>query len=88
MGVTAPMFMASAADLFKGRLFGLIYGIIEGFIGLGAAFGTWIAGVIFDTTQSYRWAFVMAIIVFGLSSVFMWLAAPRRASVNLKPCFK
>ena len=33
-GVTAPMYMAIAADLFKGRIFGLIYGIIEGGIGV------------------------------------------------------
>jgi len=29
-GVTAPMFMSVAADLFKGKMFGLIYGIVEG----------------------------------------------------------
>ena len=43
-GVTAPMFMSAAADLFKGKVFGLIYGIVEGAIGIGGAFGAWVGG--------------------------------------------
>jgi MFS family permease len=78
-GVTAPMFMAAAADLFRGKAFGLIYGVVEGAIGMGGAFGAWVAGAIFDTTQSYQWAFFLALVVFALSGAFMWLAAPRKA---------
>jgi MFS family permease len=52
-GATAPMFMAVAADLFKGRIFGLIYGFVEAGIGIAGAFGAWIAGFIFDKTQSF-----------------------------------
>jgi len=83
-GVTAPMFMSAAADLFKGNLFGLVYGILEGGIGVGAALGAWVAGFIFDRTESYQLAFFLAISVFILSCLFIWLAAPRkaRASVN------
>ncbi|MBW2340029.1 MAG: MFS transporter, partial [Deltaproteobacteria bacterium] len=77
-GVTAPMFMSVAADLFKGRMFGLIYGIVEGCIGIGGAFGAWVAGYLFDITQSYQWAFALAMIAFILSSLFIWLAAPRK----------
>jgi MFS family permease len=77
-GVTAPMFMSVAADLFKGKMFGLIYGIVEGGIGIGGAFGAWVAGYIFDTTQTYQGAFALAIIVFILSCLFIWLAAPRK----------
>jgi MFS family permease len=77
-GVTAPMFMSVAADLFKGRVFGLIYGIVEGAIGIGGALGTWVGGYIFDKTMSYQWSFVLAIIVFILSCLFIWLAAPRK----------
>jgi OFA family oxalate/formate antiporter-like MFS transporter len=79
-GVTAPMFMAAAADLFKGRVFGLVYGILEGCIGIGAAFGAWVAGFIFDSAQSYQWAFNVALFVFALSGFIMWLAAPRKAA--------
>jgi len=75
-GVTAPMYMAISADLFKGRIFGLIYGIIEGGIGVAGALGAWLAGYIFDIHNSYRWAFVLVIVVFLVSILFVWLAAP------------
>jgi MFS family permease len=77
-GVAAPMFMAVAADLFKGRIFGLIYGLLEAGIGIGGAFGAWMAGFIFDKTQSYQAAFVLVIVAFLLSGIFIWLAAPRK----------
>ena len=77
-GVTAPMFMSVAADLFQGRSIGLIYGLLEGAIGIGAAFGSWVAGFIFDNTQSYQWAFVLASFVTILSCLFVWVAAPRK----------
>jgi MFS family permease len=77
-GVTAPMYMAVAADLFKGRIFGLIYGFVEAGVGLAGAFGAWVAGFIFDRTQSYQIAFVLVIAVLLLSCIFIWLAAPRK----------
>ncbi len=78
-GATAPMFMSVAADLFKGKIFGLIYGIIESGIGIAGAIGAWVAGFIFDQTQSYHRAFVLAIAVLLISSLFVWLAAPRKS---------
>jgi MFS family permease len=78
-GATAPLFMATAADLFKGRIFGLIYGIVEGTMNFGGAIGAWVAGFIFDQTKSYRLAFMLAIIVCFLSCIFIWIAAPRKA---------
>jgi len=77
-GVTAPMFMSVAADLFQGRGFGLIYGILEGVIGIGGALGAWVPGFIFDKTQSYQWAFGLAAFMAILSCLFVWLAAPRK----------
>ena len=77
-GATAPMFMAVAADLFKGRIFGLIYGFLEAGIGIAGALGAWIAGFIFDKTQSYQAAFVLVIVAFLLSGILIWLAAPRK----------
>jgi MFS family permease len=78
-GVTAPMFMSITADLYKGKHFGLIYGMLEGVIGLGAAFGAWIAGYIFDQTQNYFWAFMIAMILNLISILLVWLAAPRKS---------
>jgi sugar phosphate permease len=77
-GATAPIFMAASADLFRGRIFGLIYGIVEACIGVGGALGSWIGGYVFDKTQSYQWAFILAIAMFLLSALFIWIAAPRQ----------
>ncbi|NIS72737.1 MAG: MFS transporter [Proteobacteria bacterium] len=77
-GVTAPMFMAVAGDLFRGRGFGLIYGILEGVIGVGGALGAWVAGFIFDETETYRWAFLLVMFSSVFSCLFIWLAAPRK----------
>jgi MFS family permease len=77
-GVTAPLFMSIAADLFQGKGFGLIYGIVEGGIGVAGAIGAWSAGFIFDMTQSYLWAFLLGIIVVLISGLLSWVAAPRR----------
>ncbi len=76
--VTAPTFMSTAADLFQGRSFGLIYGMVEGVLGAGAALGSWLAGYLFDRTQTYRWAFALAAAAAGLSCICLWLAAPRK----------
>ncbi len=77
-GVCAPTFLSVSADLFQGRRFGLIYGVLEAVIGAGCAFGSWVAGFIFDQTESYRWAFLLAGSVSLLSAVFVWFAAPRK----------
>ncbi len=83
-GVTAPMFIATAADLFQGRKFGLIYGILEGVIGAGCAFGTWFGGFIFDTTHSYQVAFLLCAIFALASSIVVWFAAPRKVRRMVK----
>jgi len=83
-GVTAPMFMSTAADLFQGKTFGLIYGIVEGALGAGGALGAWFAGFLFDQTQTYRWAFGLAGMVAVVSCGLIWLAAPRKVRRVLK----
>jgi MFS family permease len=77
-GSTAPMFMSIAGDLYKGRHFGLIYGMLEGMIGMGAAVGSWLAGYLFDQTQSYLGAFSLAILSCAISVLLVWHVAPRR----------
>jgi len=78
-GVTAPMFIAAAADLFQGRIFGFIYGIMEGGVGIGAALGAWVPGYIFDRTHSYQWGFALALAAFVCSGLLMWVVAPKKA---------
>jgi MFS family permease len=77
-GVMAPIYMSTSADLFQGKSFGLLYGIFESVIGLGAALGPWLGGFVFDVTGSYRTAFLIAIAACLLSCPFVWIAAPRK----------
>ena len=74
--------MAASADLFKGKIFGLIYGFVEAGIGIAGALGAWVAGFIFDKTRSYNMAFDLAIIVLLLSCAFIWIAAPRKVRLE------
>lgn len=77
-GASAPMFMSVAADLFRGRRFGLIYGLVESGIGVSGALGAWVAGFIFDRTASYQMALWLALLAMASSCIFIWLAAPRK----------
>jgi predicted MFS family arabinose efflux permease len=52
--------------------------MVEGVIGLGAGLGAWVAGYIFDQTQNYFWAFILAIIFNLFSIMLVWFAAPRK----------
>ncbi|HAR96451.1 MAG TPA: hypothetical protein DCR97_10890 [Deltaproteobacteria bacterium] len=76
--VMAPMFMAVAADMFQGRNFGSIYGVVEAVIGSGSAVGAWLAGFIYDKTDSYSVAFLYTAIVSLISCLFVWIAGPGR----------
>jgi len=59
-----------------GRYYGLrtvasLVGIIAGLAGIGGAAGAWMAGRIFDATQSYQVAFIVAILVSLASTIIM-----------------
>jgi len=77
-GATAPSVMASSADIFDGRRYGFIFGLVQGVINMAGAIGAWIGGAIFGRYQSYDIAFVLAVIALGLSCLFIWMAAPRK----------
>jgi MFS family permease len=66
------------AEIFEGPHYGSIFGTLTvALIGGGAA-GPWAAGVIHDTTGSYRLAFLLAIICCVVSATAIWIAAPRK----------
>ncbi len=77
-GVTTPIIMSVTGDLYKGKGFGLIYGLVEAVIGIGGAIGAWLAGYIFDQTKNYFWAFVLVILLNLISVLLVWLSAPRK----------
>ncbi|MGH9901024.1 MAG: MFS transporter [Pyrinomonadaceae bacterium] len=77
-GMTLPALMASAADLFQGKHFGSILGVITlgGFS--GGAVGAWLGGYFFDLTQAYLVNFLAAGAVMIVSASLMWKARPGR----------
>ena len=70
---------AMTADLFPGRSFGTIFGLVVMGTFAGSALGAWLAGYLFDQTGSYLVPFSLAAIGSGLAVICAWLAAPRRA---------
>jgi MFS family permease len=76
-GVT-PVFGAIPAEIFQGRHFGSIFGVLMlgGFA--GGALGPWVMGALHDATGSYGPAFATGIAASALGIVAVWLAAPRK----------
>jgi MFS family permease len=78
-GARGPIITAMAAQLFPGRRFGAIYGLMSVGNGLGGAFAPWFGGAIHDLTGSYRVAFLAAAGCCALGATCFWLArVPRQ----------
>ena len=77
-GLQAPTLFVGASDLFSGRHFGAINGLILGGMGVGGAAGPWVGGYIHDLFGSYRYAFGLSMLFFGISAIAFVIAAPRR----------
>jgi MFS family permease len=71
-GARGPAITAKTADLFPGPNLGTILGVITIGTGLGAAAGSWLAGFVFDTTGSYRVAFILSILMYIAGSITFW----------------
>lgn len=71
-----------AADLFGGRRFASIYGVLNLGNGLGGAIGPWLGGFVHDLTGSYRLAFLAPISFCGLAPACFW---PGRAGAPPTP---
>jgi MFS family permease len=74
----ASVYGAIPAELFHGRHYGAVFGVLGFASGLGAGVGPWIAGAVHDRTGSYALAFWMAIALSLVSVIAIWLAAPRK----------
>jgi MFS family permease len=79
-GARGPAITAKTADLFPGSQLGAILGVITIGSGLGAALGSWGAGVIFDLSGSYELAFILSIAAYLCGCVAFW--ALRRPPVR------
>jgi MFS family permease len=69
---------AIPAEIFQGRHFGAVFGTLMVASIVGGAAGPWVTGLLHDATGSYTVAFWMSIVLCLVSSVAIWLAAPRR----------
>jgi MFS family permease len=78
-GGTSVIYSTAAADLFQGRHFGKILGLMEIGFGLGGSLGSALAGVVFDYFHTYRPAFYITIGLMLASIAGIWIAAPRAA---------
>ena len=74
----ASVFASVPAELFAGRRYGIIFGILGAFAGMGAAFGPWITGWLYDQTGNYNVSFCVAVVMCLVSIFTMWLAGPRK----------
>ncbi len=74
----ASVYGAIPAELFQGRHYGSIFGVLGITSGLGTGLGPWITGAIHDHTGTYTPAWLIAMALSLVSIVAMWLAAPRK----------
>jgi MFS family permease len=70
------------ADVFAGPHLGAILGVVQAGGGLGGAIGPFLAGWLFDVTDSYRLAFLAACVAVAGSAVAAWFAARPAAGVG------
>ncbi len=71
-GARGPAITAKTADLFPGPNLGSILGVITIGTGLGAALGSWLAGLLFDLAGSYRVAFILSIAAYACGAIAFW----------------
>jgi MFS family permease len=77
-GARGPIITAIASQLFHGRRFGVIYGILSVGNGIGGGIAPWFGGAIHDVTGSYRIAFLIAVGFCAMGATCFWLARPSR----------
>jgi MFS family permease len=77
-GARGPIITAIASQLFHGRRFGVIYGILSVGNGIGGGIAPWFGGAIHDATGSYRIAFLIAVGFCAMGATCFWLARPPR----------
>jgi MFS family permease len=76
-GISA-LYAAIPAELFQGRRFATIYGVLSLAASLGAASGPWVAGLLYDRTGNYDAAFALCVGVSLFCILCGWQAAPRK----------
>jgi MFS family permease len=74
LGARGPIVAALTADVYRGRSFGAVLGLITFGNRLGSAIGPWLGGVLHDLTGSYRAAFAASVVALVLAATSFWAA--------------
>ena len=77
-GGTATIYSSLQADIFQGKNFGLIFGVIQTATGIGGALGPWLTGLIYDTLGTYLPALQGMLAIQVVSVIGVWIVAPRK----------
>lgn len=77
-GANAPLYPATARDLFAGPAFPSIFGTLSVSGSLGAALGAWLGGWLYDVTGTYNAMLIASLVLALISPLALWWAAPRK----------
>jgi MFS family permease len=72
MGVRGPIVSTICARYFAGPKVATIYGTVYAMNALGAAFGSFMSGLLHDLTGGYQAGFVMALVFIALACMPFW----------------
>ncbi|MBN1855918.1 MAG: MFS transporter [Dehalococcoidia bacterium] len=78
MGAAITTFLATVADLFQGKNYGTIQGIMTVGFSMGGAFSPWLAGYLHDITGSYFVAIIVVVSALVLDAILVAVIAPRK----------
>lgn len=76
-GARGPIVSATAADLFAGKNFATIFGLITIGHGIGGALGPWAGGAVYDRFGAYQPAFVGSFFALFGAVICFWIATRR-----------
>ena len=77
-GATGTITSSLKADIFHGKNFGVIFGLIQTGTGIGAALGPWLVGLVYDRMGTYLPALQGLLAIYMLTVIGIWVAAPRK----------
>ncbi|MFC2008943.1 MFS transporter [Chloroflexota bacterium] len=81
MGVMPPVLFAAVADLFHGKSYGAIQGMVVLGFSAGGAVSPWLAGYLHDMTGTYESTLFILAGSIVTCALFLWLAAPRKLNL-------
>jgi MFS family permease len=74
----ASVFAAVPAEVFQGKRYATIFGVLNMAAVGGGGLAPWVTGAIYDRTGSYELGWWLSIAFCVLSIVAIWVAAPRK----------